>query len=304
MPKLANIKFGHCSIEDLAYWINERHSIYVNRFEKNLSKPWTDDLILQQYKFTNVFRQLDKGTITLQKMLKQGFLKWKPSLYLKENKRDYLSLIFFNICWYRLFNWYEHAQNLGFIVSYQEVENYILQRHKDKKQIFTGAWMTTGVAFEDKHISYLRAAKNAWIRRDYFTELCKETNSMEKVYNKLQELYMIGKFMSYELVCDLRFTPLLENATDKLTWTNMGPGAQRGLKRLGLPHKNQQQGLTSMQFLYRRLTTTRYLLGSHIFNAKIPFELREVEHSLCEFDKYQRVKMGEGRPRSKYNGEK
>jgi hypothetical protein len=28
--------------------------------------------------------------------------------------------------------------------------------------------------------------------------------------------------------------------------------------------------------------------------------MREIEHSLCEFDKYMRVKRGEGRPRSKY----
>ena len=29
-------------------------------------------------------------------------------------------------------------------------------------------------------------------------------------------------------------------------------------------------------------------------------EMREIEHSLCEFDKYQRVKNGEGKPRSIY----
>ena len=31
-------------------------------------------------------------------------------------------------------------------------------------------------------------------------------------------------------------------------------------------------------------------------------ELRDVEHSLCEFDKYCRVKFGEGEPRSHYPG--
>ena len=29
-------------------------------------------------------------------------------------------------------------------------------------------------------------------------------------------------------------------------------------------------------------------------------EMREIEHCLCEFDKYERVRLGEGRPRSKY----
>jgi hypothetical protein len=30
------------------------------------------------------------------------------------------------------------------------------------------------------------------------------------------------------------------------------------------------------------------------------WEMREVEHSLCEFDKYSRVRSGEGRPRGVY----
>jgi hypothetical protein len=29
-------------------------------------------------------------------------------------------------------------------------------------------------------------------------------------------------------------------------------------------------------------------------------EMRDIEHSLCEFDKYERVRLGQGRPRSKY----
>jgi len=294
--RLKDIKFGHCTIKDLAYWINERHHIYLRKLY-NCPKPWTDDPILQQYKFTNAFRQLDKGTIALTNMLLQE--SYNKSEIHQTVKLD---LIFFNICWYRYFNWYEHAKNLGFINSYEEVENYIKERHKNNQRIFTGAWMTTGVFCEDKHITYLRACKDAWNRRFAFIKYIEENNSLEKVSNKLQELYMIGKFLAYEIACDLRFTSLLKNATDKLIWANMGPGAQRGLKRLGLPYGNQQQGLTSMQLLYRRLINTKNILGSHIFNCEQPFELREVEHSLCEFDKYMRVKMGEGRPRSRYSG--
>ena len=33
-----------------------------------------------------------------------------------------------------------------------------------------------------------------------------------------------------------------------------------------------------------------------------PFELREIEHSLCEFDKYERIRLGQGRPKQKYKG--
>jgi hypothetical protein len=33
-------------------------------------------------------------------------------------------------------------------------------------------------------------------------------------------------------------------------------------------------------------------------------EMRDVEHTLCEFDKYERVKAGEGQMRAKYDWRK
>ena len=32
----------------------------------------------------------------------------------------------------------------------------------------------------------------------------------------------------------------------------------------------------------------------------LPLEMRDIEHCLCEFDKYERTRLGEGRPRAKY----
>jgi len=295
MIRLTDIEFGQCDVEDYIHYINERHSIWTKRFVLNLPKPWTDDPILQRYKFTNVFRQLDKGTIALRKIICQ--------------QKDPV-LIFFNIVWYRYFNLFTHADELGFVKDYQQLEDFIVDKAKRGKQIFTGAWMTTGVAFEDKHESYLRAAKGAWDKRE---ELCKTIQSLTTLKDTctyLRELYMVGKFLAYELACDMRFTTLLSDATDKLTWANMGPGAQRGLRRLDFPHKNQKEGCTSMQDLYSMITSKRdpiYIkvedaIDPQIFNGDWPFELREIEHNLCEFDKYMRVKNGEGRPRSKYPG--
>jgi len=284
MTRLDKIPFGECTVSDLADYMNERHSIWRRR-DKGEWKPWTNDVILQQYKFTNVFRQLDKGTVALREML--------------EGQKDGV-LILFNIIWYRYFNWYVHAEKLGFITDYLQLEEYITAKWKKCDKVFTGAWMTTGVAFEDKYISYLRACKEAWDRRDMLYYLVTSSTRLETVCVHLRDLYMVGKFLAYELACDLRFTKLLDKATDTLTFANLGPGAQRGLKRLGMPHKNQKEGCESMQKLYDVLA--EHLVSYNILNAPWPFELREVEHCLCEFDKYRRTKNGEGHPRSKYPG--
>jgi len=54
MTKLDKIPFGESTVVDLAIYMNERHSIWMKR-NKGEQKPWTQDPILQQYKFTNVF---------------------------------------------------------------------------------------------------------------------------------------------------------------------------------------------------------------------------------------------------------
>ena len=42
------------------YWIYERQNIWYKRFMKKSSAPWTKDPILNDYKFTNVYRELDR----------------------------------------------------------------------------------------------------------------------------------------------------------------------------------------------------------------------------------------------------
>ena len=39
----------------------------------------------------------------------------------------------------------------------------------------------------------------------------------------------------------------------------------------------------------------------HLTKDFLPkLEMRDIEHSLCEFDKYERVRNGEGAPRGRY----
>ncbi len=103
--------------------------------------------------------------------------------------------------------------------------------------------------------------------------------------------------MAYEVVTDLRHTRYLRNAPDIDTWAVAGPGAIRGLHRLhGRPYKralSQEQACAEMREL---LAMSRTALPDFV----PPLELREIEHSLCETDKWLRVIEGQGRLRAKY----
>jgi len=106
----------------------------------------------------------------------------------------------------------------------------------------------------------------------------------------------LGPFLSYEMVTDLRHTPILKNAPDINTWSNAGPGCKRGLRRIW-SEVHPSQLLNAMRYLLE--ISSRYL-KDHVPSL----ELRDIEHSCCEFDKYARVYYGEGRPRSLYVGGK
>jgi len=277
------------------HWINERHHVYLRK-ERGVEKPWTADKVLQEWKFTNVFRQLDRGTIALKNMLKRLPDDASPEL------------IAWTIIWYRLFNLDEHADDLapGYMEHPDGLGAFLKTKQSNGKKIFTGAHMTTGVAGEDKLTTYSTAVRIAYAKANEIVDVCAQTNSLERVFKFLKDnLYMVGPFVAYEIVCDFRFTMLLDCAGDILTWANVGPGAKRGMKRLGF-----EPSVETMCKLYDAALDQ---LGKHLvphlpsrFTDESadypPFELREIEHSLCEFDKYERVRLEQGRPRQRYPG--
>jgi hypothetical protein len=102
--------------------------------------------------------------------------------------------------------------------------------------------------------------------------------------------------MAYEVVTDLRHTRYLRAAPDIYDWANAGPGALRGLNRLlgrDLNAPVADRAVTLMRAIYAEQDTYRA--------AHVPrLEMRDIEHSLCELDKYLRVKQGQGKPRARY----
>lgn len=137
---------------------------------------------------------------------------------------------------------------------------------------------------------------------DAFERLCKQTPGF-------------GPFLAYEVVSDLRWTPLLEDADDIWQWANPGPGAMRGINRLldipvgRHPTKRRPSGhpwyypvkVLDKEEYIGWMEELMYISEDGWLDDHVPeLEMRDVEHSLCEYDKYMRTKLGQGRPRSKY----
>ena len=286
------------------YWMNERHSIYIKKCILKEKWPWTKDKILQTYKFTNVFRQLDR-----------------VSLELANRKTDLeKDQLFFNIILFRMFNWpptYDILSESGLTYWWNEAKaievltDYKLQGNK----VFTGAYIITGGGLSNKGESKVqfvcRALTKFWKDRKKLEQTINFHNSLELAVGFLTPYPCVGKFIAYEIVTDLRWTSILNNAGDIYTWANPGPGAKRGLNRIfGRPlafRQSDAKFVTEMRLLLSMTNaqiTDEIEMRSNKPKLKALFkeslEMRDIEHSLCEFDKYMRVKNGEGKPRSIY----
>jgi|TARA_R110002096_G_scaffold160777_6_gene327099 hypothetical protein len=284
-------------VEVFFYWCKERHKIYKFR-QKNKPKPWTDDEILQRYFFTNPYRENDRVT------------QWY-----RENIREPLegeNELFFATVAFRWFNKPDPTGNIliaptlrkSLLLNWdiKSATRQIKAAWGDGKQpVFTSAFMiSAGKGRGAKIPGICKRVNNVWKERKEMVEFIEDNQSMRAVCEELQRRFEgLGSFMAYELVCDFRHTFLLEDADDVMTWCNIGPGAKRGLNRiLGV----EEIETTISKDVWDEGTAT-LLKESRKRKMHPHFEMREVEHSLCEFDKYSRALDGEtNRMKRRYPG--
>ena len=92
--------------------------------------------------------------------------------------------------------------------------------------------------------------------------------------------------------------------TPAMTWSNPGPGAIRSLCRLLGRELTTKRNATCPPVPRDWEEQTRKLLATMQRDlADLPtFEMRDVEHSLCEYDKYVRLLFNEGKAKRRYSG--
>ena len=315
-------------INDIAAFMKARHDIYLDR-KAGKPGPWTADPVLRDGRFCNIFRELDTVTIWIDEHIRKPYAD-HPHLW-------------FMLAIARYINWPDTLRYLmdeaepgtwpdedGFEPAKltKALEDYAAAGNK----VYTGAYMIR--AESDPSKEWYSWTKHRYIaeivlgrlwedREEWARDLEPAKSGMpkvprvptlESVWTKFQQHRYIGwgPFMAYEVVTDLRHTRYLRNATDIYTWANAGPGAIRGLNRLygrNLAAKPRPEQ-TNAEML--QLMEELNVYDEPGFNATFGepcgvnprFEMRDIEHSLCEFDKIERVRKGEGKMRAKYDWRK
>jgi hypothetical protein len=105
--------------------------------------------------------------------------------------------------------------------------------------------------------------------------------------------------MAGQAIADMRWA-VKGTWADAKIWASIGPGSLRGMNRLH--NRPTKQPLKQVQFL---VELKKLLL---VYNKQLPksissrIEAVDAQSTLCEFDKYSRVLLSEGRPKQLYDG--
>jgi hypothetical protein len=291
------------ALKRFLYWISERHMIYSKK-QAGQAKPWTNDEVLQQYFFTNPYRENDKVTV-----------------WFRENIRDPLTLHVEVLMATVIFRWFnlpytgeqlmkypaknvsQDLRKFGALVDWNEaaVASRLSGLWEHGATIFTGAYMIkAGNGPRGCKIpSVCACITNVWNERARLVQVCRDDCRLQALWQELIKFPYLGGFMAYEIVCDLRHTSLLGRATDVDTWCNIGPGARRGFNRL----RGEENLYAPISKTLWADETAKLLQAVRGLGFEPRMEMREVEHSLCEWDKYERARTGEGgRMKRRYAG--
>lgn len=273
----------------LWYWVCEREAIR-QRKARGESFPWTTDSILRDYRFCCVRREDDRVTIWVRRHIRDRF-----------TNHPYLWLM---LCAARQINWPDTLAELIAVPGAWPIDDSFtpiamgsaLNARKARgDKVYTGAYMIPAPqergADKQSHIA-TAVIGDLWRRRAEFADWSGAT--LEGIHSRIVKSSGWGDFLAYQAVVDMRFTSLLAGAADASTWAAAGPGTIRGLNRLhgrsvdaSLPQSQARQEMRAIYVIAEQETG-------------VVMDFSDVPNILCETDKYQRVALGQGKPRARY----
>lgn len=328
------------SVDAFFAYARERHSTHLRRAAGLPRGQWTQDPILQQYRFCNVYRELDRTTIWFRE-------------HVRDRLRDDPDVLLATV----LFRWFNriqtgeaiflqsgiHAQD-GSLTSHAaawdcrggKARDWIrvleasIRQYCGRGPYVTGSYIIKTPDGMDKLRGVLDCVEQFCLGDWQEFALTPESRpvTLEDYWGWLKRHAYLGDFMAYEIVTDLRHTMQLDRAPDIMTWANPGPGARRGLNRIhGRPLENstpRAQLIREMQMLLAHSQQPFYWpqfqrIRHDLVDCQFPgdldirkypdwvdeklwpaWEMREVEHTLCEWDKFERMRLGQGKMKMKF----
>lgn len=277
------------------YWafLRERYYIHLLRCAGS-SAPWTDDPVLQAWRFCNVRREDDKVT------------KWFRR-EIRGTLRDRFQVYFATIA-FRWFNTIETGELLKPFLMERDawdrpkVERLLEERIERGETIFTAAFMINSAPGIKKHINILDILDE--VHANAAQDWTPDQRTKEGMFKRILKIPRLGNFAAYQIVVDLQYTYLLEDAPDMNTFTVAGPGCAKGISLmlydepdvLSYGSKHQQERMLGYMIEAREAGMS----DPELWPASYPrLVLSDIENGFCEYAKWRTGHAG-GKLKRKY----
>jgi len=270
-------------------WIKDREAVRLKK-EKGLPPPWTDNEIIQKYRFTNVRRFDDRVSDWL-------YQNWYKPYF--NHKNMLLAVVLA-----RHFNQPTTLEYIGFPEKWKPKQMYAnllkLKKEFPGRSVFNGAYMirsssgSSPVFYPDKCEMVVKETVQQFV--DNPPDL--DTDSIENSVNAICEYRNFGTFMAGQVVADLRWA-IEGEWKDRNTWAAIGPGSRRGMnvyqgREMGFPLKQEQ----FVEELREVIKLAKRKLPSKIWKR---LEAIDLQNCFCENFKNEKVLAG-GRMKQRYPG--
>ncbi|GLB44616.1 putative chromo (CHRromatin Organisation MOdifier) domain containing protein [Lyophyllum shimeji] len=264
-----------------------------DRRRAGMPQPWSDDPIFQKYRFCNTYRVLDKvSQYLIREVIEKGS---------QEPLEVVFRVILFN-SFTKIETWELLLKEIGSLTwaSYErDREKYrrVLGRAKQRgASLYTGAFQkpAPNLGEPDAHTNHLLLLETL-LDHDLPGRF-QTAKYMAEVYEYLLSFPGMGEFATYQLLLSLSYTNLLNFSN--LDFVIAGPGASSGLaKMFGVQKmKAAKQEVPDIEEeIIRWMAESQNVqfarLGldfSGLGPDRLPMDLADIEHTLCEVDKYSR----------------
>ena len=286
------------TMSGLLYFIWEREAIRIAR-ENGHSAPWTNDPILGKYKFTNIHRVDDR--------VSQWVLNNLITPY--EERED----LWFTLLIGRLINWPPTLAALlerGVIpcapdeFDATEFVDVVEGCKVTQAKVYSGAYMVYPTKMDpggNKSQAIATHIIGAAIEKAEAIayEATRPDRTLEQFVTVMSRCFGISTFMAGQVAADLTYSQVqMGKVPDIFTYAPIGPGSSRGLN-----------------YLLERAPTAGW--GQENFNRELmkihqavvdeldidTMTLHDVQNCMCEYSKYCRTMLGEGKPKTTYQPE-
>ena len=268
------------------YWefAVKRQNIFFNRMEGK-EFPWTDDVILQTYKFTNAYRASDRVSQYLIKNVIYGEKEYTPE--------D----MCFRILFFKLFNkietWEYVESNLGDIsiktYDYEKYNKLLIQKIANNERIYSAAYiMPSGKScfgFDKKHQNNLKLLE--YMMKTGISKKIARANNLKELYEILLDYPTLGSFLAFQFAIDINYSTLCDFS--EMAFVVAGPGAKNGIKKCfgdlnGYKYEDIIKYVSEGQ---EEEFDKRGLQFRSLFGRRL--QLIDCQNLFCETDKYARV---------------